>query len=203
MRGHVLDLGCGYGRLSKALLQDRPDITLTGLDASLRYSRMYGESVGAAVCADMAKLPFADAAFEGVMAVTSLMYATQRERGLVLREMARVLRPGGCLLLIDPGLEVQRLVALVRGKRAESPTGGSGFERDEYRKMTQAAGFDIEVAGGNLALSLLLLVPGVGSARGSFINRLLKNMARRDSRCDGYSTLAMHRWLLARRHVAP
>lgn len=201
MHGRVLDLGCGYGRLSMALLRERPDIGLTGLDASLQYSHMYGESMGDAVCADMARLPFADATFEGVMAVTSLMYAPPNERDEVLREVARVMRPAGYLLLLDPGLEVQRLVAFVRGKAAESPTGGSGFELNRYREMTRRAGFDIEAAGGNPSLSRMLLLPGLGSANGLFIRRLLKKMARRDSRCGGYSVLAMHRWLLSRRRL--
>lgn len=201
MHGRVLDVGCGYGRLSMALLRGRPDIRLTGLDASIHYSRMYGDLMGPAVCADMARLPFADAAFDGVMAVTSLMYAPLGDRGEVLRELARVMTPGGHLLLLDPGLEVQRLVAFVRGKGAKSPTGGSGFRLNEYREIAEKAGFDIVAAGGNPALSGILLLPGVGRAKGRFAMKLLNSMAGSDSRHGGYSVLAMHRWLLSRRRV--
>lgn len=201
MQGRVLDVGCGYGRLSMALIRERPDICLTGLDASLQYSRMYGDVMGPAVCADMARLPFADAAFDGVMAITSLMYAPLGARGEVLREIARVMRPDGHLLLLDPGLEMQRLVAFVRGNRAKSPTGGSGFRMDEYRKVAEGTGLEILAAGGNPALSAILLLPGAGRSKGRFAMKLLNRMARRDSRHGGYSVLAMHRWLLSRRRM--
>jgi SAM-dependent methyltransferase len=49
------------------------------------------------VQADLARLPFGDASFDAALAVTALCFAAVPEE--VLREVARVLRPGGRLIL--------------------------------------------------------------------------------------------------------
>jgi len=197
--GQVLDLGCGYGRLSVAMLQRRRDVVVTGVDVSLKYCEMYGNSVGAAVCADMVSLPFRDASFDGVVAVTSLMYAAPEERPMVLRELARITKPMSTVLLLDPGLEMQRLVGFLRGRRSVSPTGGHGFGQDEYIELARSGGFSVKAVGGNCFLSQFLLMPGVGGSERSFIKHALRRIVRLDCQEGGYSASALHRWILARR----
>lgn len=93
----VLDLCCGGGRHMAALAGKTN--TLTGLDYSPELLRLAKQALPAEarlVRGDMRNLPFA-ATFDVVLNFfTSFGYFQTREENLaVLREMARVLRPGG------------------------------------------------------------------------------------------------------------
>lgn len=195
----VLDLGCGYGRLSKVLLRSRPDLSVVGQDLSANYCRLFLQNGLPCVRADAAYLPFADESFDGVMAVTCLMYAEPKSMPGVLSNLLRVVRPGGIVLLLDPALELQQAIARIRGQQAHSPTGGQGFKRSGYIEMIAASGFTIVASGGNPALSTALLIPGLARSEGAWSARLLGWCARKDCRRSGFSAAALHRWVLARR----
>jgi ubiquinone/menaquinone biosynthesis C-methylase UbiE len=92
----VLDLGCGAGML--ALLK-RKDITLTGVDISeecVAAARRNGYD--AACRAPLVDLPFADGSFDYVTSLDVLGHIPFEEKDAVLREIQRVLRPGGVTL---------------------------------------------------------------------------------------------------------
>jgi SAM-dependent methyltransferase len=146
----------------------------------------------------MAQMPFPDARFDGLMAITSLMYAGSRTPE-VLAEIRRVTRPGATVLFVDPGDEINRLIARLRGGRSQTPTGGSGFTREEYTAQFAAAGFEVMDQGGNSATSALLLVPGLAKMEGPMARRCLEAMSRRDCRSGGYAAHALHRWVTVRR----
>jgi hypothetical protein len=97
--------------------------------------------------------------------------------------------------MLDPGLEMQQVAASVRGKKAKSPTGGSGFGMIEYRQLLDHAGFTLQAAGGNPFLSAALMVPGLAKARAQWIQALLGRVGRFDNREAGYTRPALHRWL--------
>jgi SAM-dependent methyltransferase len=94
----VLDAGCGGG----AFLGRLPPGGV-GLDLSREQLRLAAWEVpdAALVQGDMASLPFAAAAFDGVLAYWSLIHVPLAEHPGVLEEFARVLRPGGRLLLSE------------------------------------------------------------------------------------------------------
>jgi 2-polyprenyl-6-hydroxyphenyl methylase/3-demethylubiquinone-9 3-methyltransferase len=91
----VLDLGCGGGFLSHYLSQS--GLTVTGLDASLPSLEVAKErdpsERSVYLQGDARALPFPDQAFDSVCAMDFLEHVD--EVSLVLREAARVLRPGG------------------------------------------------------------------------------------------------------------
>jgi SAM-dependent methyltransferase len=194
----VLDLGCGYGRLSSVVASARPDVELTGQDLSLGYCRVYRESTAPCVVADVARTPFTEASFDAIFSVTCLMYVPREHAREAWRRIAALLRPGGVALLLDPARELQEAIARVRPKGSASPTGGAGFRRSEYEALAHDAGFRVIERGGNPALSLGLLIPGVARSGSARIASLLASLAARNCR-GGYSRLALHRWLLVQR----
>jgi SAM-dependent methyltransferase len=98
----VLDLACGYGRHLEKLHD--AGYQAVGLDLSARLLRDAAKRPGVAgslVRGDMRYLPFRDGAFDALVNFfTSFGYfASEEEDELVVRQMRRVLRPGGTFLL--------------------------------------------------------------------------------------------------------
>jgi ubiquinone/menaquinone biosynthesis C-methylase UbiE len=97
----VLDVGCGDGALAEALA--RAGAQVTGIDADRHMLAAARERFAAArleaalLQADAQAQPFGDARFDAVVAVTVLCLLRQPERALA--EMARVLKPGGRLVI--------------------------------------------------------------------------------------------------------
>jgi SAM-dependent methyltransferase len=98
--GPVLDVGCGPGL-------DLVDLGLgsaVGVDASLAMCLTARARAGSCVAAgDGSALPFADESFGGVRADRVLQHLARPVA--CLREMARVCRPGGRLVIADPDQE--------------------------------------------------------------------------------------------------
>jgi demethylmenaquinone methyltransferase/2-methoxy-6-polyprenyl-1,4-benzoquinol methylase len=102
----VLDIAAGTGDLTRAFARragPRGLVLHTDINASmLRVGRDRlldeGLNVPAAVC-DAEQLPFPDACFDLVSVAFGLRNMTRKERALA--EMARVLRPGGRLLVLE------------------------------------------------------------------------------------------------------
>lgn len=100
----ILDAACGNGRYSRFLLrQADPDAVLTSFDLSpnmlLRArARLHNDRVTYAV-ADMTRLPYADASFDAVVCGWAIEHLPDPRPGL--RELARVMQPGGKFLLLS------------------------------------------------------------------------------------------------------
>jgi len=93
--GRCLDLGCGTGAFVPLLVEQA--WTVVGVDLSADQLRVARERVGdvveSLVQADASALPFGDGSFDAVAAV--LVHTDIDGYDLALREVARVLRPGG------------------------------------------------------------------------------------------------------------
>jgi len=81
----VLDVGCGAGELDRALLDARPDLSITGVDVLLRP-----DSQIAVTQFDGVTLPVGDRSFDVVQFVDVLHHTEDPAR--LLREAARVAR---------------------------------------------------------------------------------------------------------------
>lgn len=97
---HVLDVGCGGGLLAEAFA--RLGCVVQGVDPSaesLAVARMHAAGQGLAIgyqCAPGEALPFADESFDVVYCCDVLEHVNDVPQ--VIRETARVLRPGGTYL---------------------------------------------------------------------------------------------------------
>lgn len=94
--GHVLDVGCADAWARMMLV----DCEYIGLDYPTTAISMYRTSPD--VFADGKAIPFADGSFDTVLLLEVLEHV--REPDEVLREVARVLKPAGTLLLSMPFL---------------------------------------------------------------------------------------------------
>ncbi|MDP9056943.1 MAG: metalloregulator ArsR/SmtB family transcription factor [Pseudomonadota bacterium] len=102
--GALLDIGTGTGRMAEMLAVRASHVT--AFDKSpemLRIARARLQHLPAAqvdlVQGDFTALPFADGQFDTVLFHQVLHYAQAPE--LALAEAARVLRPGGCIAVVD------------------------------------------------------------------------------------------------------
>lgn len=104
---HVLDVGTGPGELAIAIARRCPDCQVTGVDLAPEMLATAGgraESAGVAdrvgfLIADAAALPIGDGSIHVVVSTLSLHH--WRDPPAILREVHRVLRPGGQALIYD------------------------------------------------------------------------------------------------------
>ncbi len=104
--GRCLDVGCGTGDLALALARARPDVSVTGIDASARMLELAeGRRARAAlpnvtfVAGDLARLGAPAASADAITAGYALRNTPSWRTSL--GELARVARPGGLLFTLD------------------------------------------------------------------------------------------------------
>ena len=195
--GRVVDVGAGYGRVSSALQATRPDLLIFGCDLSLTYCRLYRRPNRAVICADLTQCPWGSEIWDGLVAVTALMYVEGSEMVRTSESLLRSLKPGGVMLIIDPGKEVLDFLAFCGGTR--SPTGGEGFCKAEYRGLLQKRGFSVVAAGSNVFFTLLAPLM-LTLKRIPMAVRFLSGVSGYlDRRFGRYARFALHRWIVVRR----
>jgi len=100
----VLVLGGGCGELAAALSQQYPAANCVSVDNSAGMTEQASQRCNA-VCADLLALPVDDDSIDLVVSNFTLQYCAAEQTGLLpaLREMNRVLKPDGLLLISFPG----------------------------------------------------------------------------------------------------
>src|SRR3990170_3372565 len=117
----VLEVGCGYGWTTQALVS-AATLRWVGVDASLAMLRALRDKVlsgkNGVVVADALRLPFTDAAFDKVLCNGVLPHL--EDEVAALREMVRVLSPGGLLVVsMNNALAPYALPVQLRGDTDE------------------------------------------------------------------------------------
>ena len=102
----LLDIGCGWGRwlVSGAQAGYSPiglDIKVDALHAARRVLKHH-KLRGYVVAADLRRLPFRDDVFDKVFSYSVLQHTHRRRCFACLRDIWRILRPGGCCYLEFP-----------------------------------------------------------------------------------------------------
>jgi ubiquinone/menaquinone biosynthesis C-methylase UbiE len=102
----LLDVACGTGSALKQLAAAHPQLSYFGVDLSPHYARRARHQLRdveqLAIAVENAEaMPFADASFDVVTCVYLFHELPRKARRRVAREMLRVLRPGGLLVVED------------------------------------------------------------------------------------------------------
>ena len=132
----VLDVGCGTGRLLRRAYRYWPEAQLIGVDPAhgmIEKAKLL--TPNATFFTSMAEsLPLQDASVDLALSTSSFHHWQDQAAGI--REIARVLRPGGYFILVDISLP-DWLVGVVRLKRFHSPA--------QLRTMFIQAGLHVQM----------------------------------------------------------
>jgi SAM-dependent methyltransferase len=139
----LLDAGCGTGGLIFRMSEAHPAWRWTGVDlsplalelAAARWSATSGRAGEPPTLleADITALPFPDAQFDAITSADVLYHVA--EDNAALRELRRVLRPGGALILNLPAHP------WLWSYHDEAVAGLRRYRRGELRSQLLAAGF--------------------------------------------------------------
>ena len=127
----VLDVGCGTGRWVRRYAE--LGFCATGVDAALNMLTTAREqrTITPLIAGEASQLPFSDCVFDCVADVTVLQHIPSDLQPRALSEMTRVLKPGGCLILME----------LIRG------TGAHIFPHSPENWIKEVTSHDVTLVG--------------------------------------------------------
>ena len=150
----VLDVGCGPGPFAVLIERLYPEVAYVGLDPDPKALKRARRKAPSATFDEGSaqQLPYGDASFDRVFSSFMFHHLGPDEKPVALREMRRVLKPGGSLHLVDFGGPE----SAARGLRARI-IGAHGSTRDNFGvgipRLMNAAGFrDSRRAGHGMVL---------------------------------------------------
>ena len=136
----LLDAGCGTGGMLYTLRKTHPEWQVMGLDRSsvaVEYCRQRG--VGDVSFGSVDEMPFPTASFDVVLSL-DVLYHRQVLQNRAIFEMARVLKPGGILILNLPAFDV------LRGRHDAAVHGLRRYTIKRIWKLLGPIGFKLETA---------------------------------------------------------
>ncbi|MFJ9443829.1 class I SAM-dependent methyltransferase [Kitasatospora sp. NPDC101235] len=138
--GTVLDIGCGNGKFVSRLHKDRPDLQVVGTDISAGILTDVAKPV---LVADAQALPFADNSADALLALHMLYHVGDIEA--TIKELARVLRPGGMLIASTNSdtdkQELDRLWSRAAGDVLGIPEGPARVSLSSRFSLEKAPGY--------------------------------------------------------------
>lgn len=150
----VLDVGCGTGYFTRRIAEAvRPGGNVVGIDPSqsmVDYAARRAPANATFEVAVAEDLPFADHSFDLVVSSLAFHHFPADRRGEAVRQMFRVLRPGGLLCIADlrpsHGGVVHRIAAVFNAHAREQD------RLHQLDELIADAGFSIAETGDRLLL---------------------------------------------------
>jgi 2-polyprenyl-3-methyl-5-hydroxy-6-metoxy-1,4-benzoquinol methylase len=149
-----LDAGCGDGRYLAALAAELP-VRRAGADISERILETAAQRVAAEYRqATLEALPFGDGEFDLVLCTQVIEHVLDADAAVA--ELARVLRPGGALVIstdnasnyVTRALNAPRTAAVaalrLRGARGMVESPATPYTRATFRALLERGGFEVE-----------------------------------------------------------
>lgn len=100
-QGHILDIGCGPGNITRYLLHKRPELHITGLDvapAMLELAQHYNPKA-CFLQMDCRDLRTLKPGYTGIVCGFCIPYLSQEDIRVLLQDCERLLTDGGCLYI--------------------------------------------------------------------------------------------------------
>ena len=154
--GRVLDAGCGTGGFTQWLRDRYEPERIIALDASEETLVRCGErGLEELLCSPVEYIPLPDASFDLVLSTSVLYHREVADDLEALREMQRVLAPGGFLLVNLPAL------SFLRGSHDEAVEGARRYTASGLRHLLSQAGLEVE----KLTYFVFTLLPFIAAYR--------------------------------------
>ena len=139
----VLDLGCGAGQPTTAILAQRFNVTgveLSGVQLDRARAAMPNARF---LQADMSRLELSECSFDAAVAFYSIIHVPRDRQQALFESIFSWLRPGGVLVasLASTGSEVW-----IEDDFLGAPMYWSSFDADTSERMLRDAGFELESA---------------------------------------------------------
>ena len=131
----ILDAGCGTGSILKQLGNPAKNVGVDLAPEAVSFCRQRG--LTNVQQADICALPFANASFDAVICSSVLYHQWVKDPAVAVRELHRVLRPGGLLLLNVPALR------FLHSAHDEAVMTAHRFKKSEIRQLLRDNGFAI------------------------------------------------------------
>jgi len=145
----VLDVACGTGEFERLILSENPAQQMVGVDISdemlaiARQKLQHYPNIDFQL-ASASALPFSDASFDTVISGNAFHYFD--DPSVVLKEMERMLKPGGNLIILDwcKDFLVCRICDWVL--RRIDPAHQQCYTQTEFHHLLNSTGFEIHQA---------------------------------------------------------
>jgi SAM-dependent methyltransferase len=119
----VLEIGAGTGRHTEVLVKTGAQVSVLDISgSSLKINKLKNPKIYRLIEADMNSIPMKNKTIDVIVSCASLSYSEPIETD---KELIRVLKPGGCLIILDslnhnPVYKINRLMRYFIGMRTKT-----------------------------------------------------------------------------------